>query len=139
MYPTKISRRALIILLILCAAIIFLLSLEVLFLVKDADHFEDFHRQVPEATFSDYLNARLFNYIVSLVPVLSLALYTYFLAQRFGTPPLYRLIWGLLLGAAAVLRAVQTNLRMPLSIILLALYIACTLVVINIHRFSESR
>jgi|LSQX01.1.fsa_nt_gb hypothetical protein len=139
MYPTKISRRALIILLILCAAIIFLLSLEVLFFVKDADHFEDFQRQVPEATFSDYLNARLFNYIVSLVPVLSLALYTYFLAQRFGTPPLYRLIWGLLLGAAAVLRAVQTNLRMPLSIILLALYIACTLVVINIHRFSESR
>ncbi len=139
MSKITLSRKGLMILLILCAAIVFLLSLEVLVLTKDADIFREFEQQLPEATFSDYLNARIFTYIIQVVPVLSVALYTFFLGKRFGTPPMYRLIWGLLLGGAAMLRALQTNLRTPLSLLLLILYIALILVVINIHRFSEGR
>ncbi|MDI9471968.1 MAG: hypothetical protein GX260_02220 [Tissierellia bacterium] len=134
MSSPKIPRRAMIILLLLCAALVMLLSLEVLFLVKDADFYSNFQARQSGATFSDYLNARLFMYFIQIVPIMSVALYTFFLAQRMGTPPAYRLIWGLLLGASALLRLLQTTLMMPVSLGILAVYIALILVVINIHR-----
>lgn len=132
-----LSRKALILLLSLCGLIILLLSLETLFFTKDTIFFERFASELPQVDHSDYISAMLYTYLVSIFPVASVALYTFFLGPKLGTPPLYRMIWGLLIAGAGALRLPMTSLDNPLSILLLILYIALLLVVINIHRFEK--
>ncbi len=70
-----------------------------------------------------------------LVPV-ALALYSYFTIEKLGTPPLYRLIWGLVVFTSALWKLLTFETYSPFWYLSLILWLGLFLTVINIHRLE---
>lgn len=87
-------KRQLTVLLSFCAALIVLATLEALILANP-EAYQFWLTLYPEGNTADYSSIVLSLFLVDIVIPVSLSLYTFISIKKLGTPPLYRLIWGL--------------------------------------------
>ncbi len=84
------------------AVIILLYALESLMAVKDYSFYENFVLQNGELDFASFVNLQTLLFLGRIAYPVLLSLYTALTIQKWGTPPLYPVVWGIL-GLSALI------------------------------------
>ncbi len=132
----KFNTRQLTPLLSLCAGLIVVSALEAVIL-SNPEAYQFWLSLYPQGNAAEYSALILARFLIDIIVPLSLALYSFFLLDKFGTPPLYRLIWGAIVFLAAVNKFLLLQSGSILWYLALLLWLMLFLTVINIHRLKE--
>ena len=128
-------RRQLTILIAWCAAHVVLAALTAVLLARP-EAYRTWQELSAQGSPADYSALLLTRFVWEIFVPVALALYSYFTLERLGTPPLYRLIWGLVVFTSALWKLLTFETYSPFWYLSLALWLGLLLTVINIHRLE---
>lgn len=112
----KLPQRELYFILIFCAIIIFLNSIEVMMKVKDMDLYEEWMSQIEESNnpneedmdyYQLYLTWNLNSFLMKIIIPMALGIYSYFASKFLRINKIYVYTWTILLLASLAFTAIE--------------------------------
>lgn len=129
-------KRQLTVLLSICAALVVIAALEAV-LIAGPEAYDIWRNLFPDATAGDYSAFVLTRFLFDLIVPVSLSLYTFFTIDKFGTPPVYRFVWGAVILVALMWKLLSFDTSSPFWYTTIALMAGLFFTAINIHRLEE--
>lgn len=138
----SLPKGKLYLLLVTCAVVIFAASMEVLFLVKDADMYglwaaamREMQPGQPASQFSfdNYVATNLFQYFLRILTPVVLGIHAYFASVKLRVNNLFVFIWAVLLAGGAAYALIGANVYSVFFYLIMAGYAILFITVISLH------
>lgn len=131
----KMTKKQMIVLLLLASVIVTAESLQVLFVAKDGRYLEDFRRLTGgDKTLSDFISFLLFHYFTAIFGAVAVSVYTFLTRDRWPINVLYKGVFSLLIVISLIYKIFSLHYRTVPHFISVVTYIILLFYLLGMKR-----
>lgn len=136
---TKEERKKLNRIYILSALIVFIASIEALFIAKNSELLNNFLKVNPSSNSSEYIIIVLMNYLMNILEPIIISLFTLFSFNKFGISKLYKYVFSIIIFLRLIFIIITFSLNSIFYYLMIVLYLIFLYVILTLPQISRRR